>query len=203
MYEPTANPFDPKIESKLIIEKELNADPTWVGFGEIALLLNSKRTASIIANSDCQTWSLSADVFKHIIASNTMKRRNINLSYLDNVSLFKNLETYEKLKLIDGLQVRTFTKEQFVFHEGQTGEEFFIIESGECECIKVDADEESGYRLIRILGESDHFGEVAILKNIKRTLSVRAATNLKLLVLTREAFNRILGSIKDFLKEDY
>lgn len=67
----------------------------------------------------------------------------------------------------------------------------------------MDADEESGYRHIRILGESDHFGEVAILKNIKRTLSVRAATNLKLLVLTRETFTRILGSIKDFLKEDY
>lgn len=74
-----------------------------MGFGEIALLLNSKRTASIIANTECQTWSLSAEVFKYIIASNTMKRRNINLSYLENVSLFQNLETYDKLKLIDGL----------------------------------------------------------------------------------------------------
>lgn len=74
---------------------------------------------------------------------------------------------------------------------------------GECECIKVDPEEESGYRHVRMLGESDHFGEVAILKNIKRTLSVRAVSNLKLLVLTRETFTRILGSIKDYLKEDY
>ena len=53
VFEPNANPFDPKLESKLMIEKELSAEPTWVGFGEIALLLNSKRTASIIANSEC------------------------------------------------------------------------------------------------------------------------------------------------------
>lgn len=57
--------------------------------------------------------------------------------------------------------------------------------------------------MVRILGEGDHFGEVAILKNVKRTLSIRAKNSLKLLVLTREAFSRILGSIRDFLNEDY
>lgn len=58
--------------------------------------------------------------------------------------------------------------------------------------------------MVRLLGEGDHFGEVAILKNVKRTLSVRAKSkHLKLLVLTREAFSRILGSIRDYLKEDY
>jgi CRP-like cAMP-binding protein len=56
-----------------------------IGFGEIALLLNDKRTASVIAIGEegCDTWVLSADVFKHIIASNTLRRRNINLSYLN------------------------------------------------------------------------------------------------------------------------
>jgi hypothetical protein len=42
------------------------------------------------------------------------------------------------------------------------------------------------------------------MKNVKRTLSVRAISEeLKLLVLSREAFQRILGSIKDYLMEDY
>lgn len=49
-----------------------------------------------------------------------------------------------------------------------------------------------------------HFGEIALLKNVKRTLSVRATSdNLKLLVLSKEAFERILGSIRAYLKEDY
>lgn len=55
-----------------------------------------------------------------------------------------------------------------------------------------------------MLTESMHFGEIAILRNVKRTLSVRASSDkLKLLVLSRTAFQRILGSIKDLLKEDY
>lgn len=55
-----------------------------------------------------------------------------------------------------------------------------------------------------MLSEGDHFGEVAIIKHVKRTLSVRVISEeAKLLVLSREAFIRILGSIKDSLKEEY
>ncbi len=142
VYEPGTSPFDPNLEKKLSIEKELSSEPTMVGFGEIALLLNSKRTASVVSISEqgCNTWVLSADVFKHIIAQNTIRRRNINLSYLDQVNLFKGLETYEKLKLIDGLEIQSFSEGKFVFHEGDNGDEFFIIEQGKCECLKVDPD---------------------------------------------------------------
>lgn len=120
------------------------------------------------------------------------------------MTLFKGLEQYEKLKLIDGLQIATYTKDQFVFHEGDTGDKFYIIESGTCDCLKVDSQAEGGFQNVRELGESDHFGEIAILKNVKRTLSIRTSSDsMKLLVLTREAFSRILGSIKDYLKEDY
>ena len=48
----------------------MSADSEMIGFGEIALLLNEKRTASVISLSEsgCDTWVLSADVFKNIIA---------------------------------------------------------------------------------------------------------------------------------------
>ncbi len=48
---------------------------------------------------------MSADVFKHIIAQNNVRRRGLNLTYLNQVELFKSLETYEKLKIIDGLKI--------------------------------------------------------------------------------------------------
>jgi CRP-like cAMP-binding protein len=45
-------------------------DPTegMIGFGEIALLYNDKRTASITALTDCDTWVLTGECFKFIIA---------------------------------------------------------------------------------------------------------------------------------------
>ena len=57
---------------------------------------------------------------------------------------------------------------------------------------------------IRVLGTGAHFGEIALINGVKRTLSVRVTSEqAKLLLLTRDAFTRILGSIKEFLKEDW
>ena len=56
-----------------------------IGFGEIALLYNDKRTASVTALSNCEAWVLSGDVFKHIIAAHSIQRRNVSLEYLDKV----------------------------------------------------------------------------------------------------------------------
>jgi len=113
VYKPGTNPADPDLAEKISFEKVLESTPgdqehgEMIGFGEIALLYNDKRTASITAISDCETWVLSGDVFKQIIALNSIRRRNISLEYLDKVELFKSLEQYEKLKLIDGLKVVT------------------------------------------------------------------------------------------------
>jgi len=128
----------------VILEKQLSVlseSAPMEGFGEIALLMNDKRTASVICESACEAWVLSADVFKHTIAANTLRRRNINLAYLNQIEVFNTLETYEKLKLIDGLKVKTFKKGDFVIHQGKGGEEFFIIEAGQCECLKDAAEE--------------------------------------------------------------
>lgn len=142
VYEPGSKIEDNKIK----LEKELSSVPKMIGFGEIALLMNSKRTASIIASEGgCETWVLSADVFKHIIAANTMKRRSVNVAYLDRVGLFKHVEINDKLKLIDGLVTPSFKQGDFIFHEGDVGAEFYIIEQGECECLKVDPEAQGGF----------------------------------------------------------
>ena len=68
------NPNDEALESKISFEKNLESDfkndltKPLIGFGEIALLYNDKRTASVTAISDCELWVLSGDVFKQVIA---------------------------------------------------------------------------------------------------------------------------------------
>ena len=165
-----------------------------IGFGEIALLQNDRRTASIEASTDCETWVLNGDVFKAIIAAGAIKRRNISLQYLNDVELFSGLEQYEKLKLIDGLKVVTVDAGEYIFHEGDHGGHFYIIEEGAVECLK--ESDGTASEVVRSLSEGNHFGEVALINNVKRTLAVKATSNCKLLSLTRSAFTRILGSIK-------
>jgi CRP-like cAMP-binding protein len=58
--------------------------------------------------------------------------------------------------------------------EGESGYWFFVIEDGE-------ADVRHGDRTVRRLGPGDHFGELAILGQGRRTATVVAATPMTLL----------------------
>ena len=60
------------------------------------------------ALGEVKTWTLSGDCFKNIITANQIRKRNISLESLDAVDLFKGMDKFEKLKLIDGLKGAAF-----------------------------------------------------------------------------------------------
>lgn len=59
--------------------KTTDTSPTWLKlyepgetFGELALLYNSPRAASIIAQTDCVLWALDRETFNHIVKDSAM-----------------------------------------------------------------------------------------------------------------------------------
>ena len=89
VYLPGTSPSAIDLETKVKFVKTLKADPNgaeklpMVGFGEIALLYNDKRTASITAVTECETWVMNGDVYKSIVAAHSINRRNISLNQLN------------------------------------------------------------------------------------------------------------------------
>ena len=114
------------------------------------------------------------------------------------------MERYDKLKLLDGLEAKRFLKGDIVLKEGDEADNFYIIEEGVVECLKNEEDPSLPKIHVRDLQKGEHFGELALINNGKRTLSVVVKSdNCKLLALGRDTFNRILGNINRFLKKDY
>jgi MFS family permease len=68
-----------------------------------------------------------------------------------------------------------------VFAEGDVGELFYVIRAGS-------ADVEIGSERIRTLEVGDSFGEIALVRNVPRTATVRAVTPLDLSALERDVF---------------
>jgi Major Facilitator Superfamily/Cyclic nucleotide-binding domain len=68
-----------------------------------------------------------------------------------------------------------------VIEQGQVGESFYVIVAGEVEV------RENG-SLLRVLGDGDSFGEIALLRDVPRTMTVRARTPLALYALDRRHF---------------
>ena len=93
-----------------------------------------------------------------------------------------------------------------IVRAGDIGDLFYIIEEGHVECWSqvINAKQNHVERVIRKLTSGDHFGELALINNEKRTLTVKCGSHkAKLLALDRATFTRILGSIEQYLHLDY
>jgi MFS family permease len=81
-----------------------------------------------------------------------------------------------------------------VIEQGQVGESFYVIVSGEVEV------KENG-RLLRVLSDGDSFGEIALLRDVPRTTTVRARTPLALYELDRRHFVPIVSGYSESAAE--
>ena len=68
------------LENKKKFIKYLNYG---VGFGELALLYNDKRSATIEAAEDCECYTLDGQIFKAIIVSSSIQKRSLLAGFLD------------------------------------------------------------------------------------------------------------------------
>jgi MFS family permease len=76
----------------------------------------------------------------------------------------------------------------FVFKQGERGDRFYVILSGEVEVFVDD-------KPVRRQGRGEYFGEIALLRDIPRTASVRAVSDTRLLALEGRHFVRaVTGS---------
>ena len=107
----------------------------------------------------------------------------------------------EKLWLINTMKVIEYKAGEYIFHQGDEGDKFYIIMKGNIYCgFELP---EGKFDVVRALFRGDYFGEIALINDVKRTLSVRSVTKCQLLSLTRECFERIYNCIKKDLKGDY
>lgn len=73
-------------------------------FGELALLYNAPRAASIRAKTDCLLWSLDRECFNIIVKDAARKKREKFEDTLNKVKILEELDPYEKSRLGDGVQ---------------------------------------------------------------------------------------------------
>ncbi|CAH7671098.1 cyclic nucleotide-binding-like protein [Phakopsora pachyrhizi] len=183
------------------ISKKVHSYGPGGSFGELALMYNAPRAATVIATSPSATlWALDRVTFRSILMEHTFRKRKMYENFLSEVPILVSLSSTERSKIADSLEERSFNEGIEVIKEGEAGREFFIIESGRAEVSKKRSNGEE--EVVGILGKGDHFGELALLNSAPRAATVRAAAGsgkLKVAALGEKAFTRLLGPVVEIL----
>jgi MFS family permease len=103
------------------------------------------------------------------------------LALLRSMPLFKPLPASTIDQLASSLIPVRADAGTDVIHEGDHGDRFYVIESGE-------VDVSAGGQHVGTLGPGDHFGEIALLRDVPRTATVTAKGEVSLYALERDEF---------------
>lgn len=105
---------------------------------------------------------------------------------LAKLPFFQGIEP-SLLQGVSGLfATETLQEGEAAVREGERGDKFYIIVRGKFGIWKTGADGQE--RRVAVLQDGDHFGEIALLRDIPRTATVRAMAPSVLLSVRREAF---------------
>ncbi|KAF1538008.1 cGMP-dependent protein kinase 2, partial [Eudyptes schlegeli] len=177
--------------------KLLSSIPVWTAFGELAILYNCTRTASVKAITNVKTWALDREVFQNIMRVTAQTRQEQYRNFLRSVSLLKNLPEDKLTKIMDCLEVEYYHKGDYVIREGEEGNTFFIIAKGKVIVTQSTADH-SQPQVIKNLHKGDYFGEKALISDDVRSANVIADEyNVECLVIDRETFNQTVGTYEE------
>uniref|UniRef100_A0A8C9V4C4 cAMP-dependent protein kinase type II regulatory subunit n=1 Tax=Scleropages formosus TaxID=113540 RepID=A0A8C9V4C4_SCLFO len=167
-------------------------------FGELALMYNTPRAATIMATTEGALWALDRATFRRLIVKNNAKKRKMYETFIESVPLLKSLELSERMKLVDVLGAKAF----------QDGEQ--IIKQVELKCYyfkfihsSTKADQQDNMEVeITRCSRGQYFGELALVTNKPRAASAYAVGDVKCLVIDVQAFERLLGSCKEIMKRN-
>lgn len=173
---------------------KVNTSGAGSSFGELALMYNNPRASTVIAQTDCVLWALDRLTFRKLLLGSSFQKRLMYDELLKNMPILQSLTTYDRAKLADALDTEFYEPGQKIVREGDVGENFYLIEYGECDISK------AGKGVINRLKSHDYFGEIALLNDLPRQATVTATEKTKVATLGKSGFQRLLGPAVEVLK---
>ncbi|MED5463691.1 MAG: cyclic nucleotide-binding domain-containing protein, partial [Myxococcota bacterium] len=162
-------------------------------FGEMALIEEGGlRNATIRAIGPMTILSLSRDDFVNALEKSGQDLESVtqilrSSSAIRKSTIFGDMTPSALRQLREMLDREEVQADTVIVREGDVGDRFYLIESGE---VSVERDDEDA--VLNNLGPGEFFGEMALLWDVPRTASVRTTEPTVVLSLDRSHFKSIM-----------
>jgi CRP-like cAMP-binding protein/Zn-dependent protease len=159
-------------------------------FGELGLVTNAPRAATVRAIEDAELFEVDEGTFDRLLADMVrvpeFEPTLQQLAELRNQPCFAHLGTDQLVELLDRGEWLTVPPGQALIVEGEEGDSFYAVSSGRFDVV-------ARGELKQTIGPGSYFGEIALLLDVPRTASVVARTPARVFRLDREGFDRLLA----------
>jgi len=173
--------------------------PDGGSFGELALLYNMPRAATVKATTDGSLWAMDRMTFRKIVLKSAFQKRKMYESFLSSVSLLKHLEKYERENIADALVSQAYKEGEKVVNQGDRANGMYFVESGTLVVLKgIDGDEKP----VNEVKQGEYFGELGLVNHMPRAATVAAKEDVRVAFLDVSAFERLLGPCMDIMKRN-
>uniref|UniRef100_A0A672QQ56 cGMP-dependent protein kinase n=1 Tax=Sinocyclocheilus grahami TaxID=75366 RepID=A0A672QQ56_SINGR len=165
-------------------------------FGELAILYNCTRTATVRTVTSVKLWAIDRQCFQTIMMRTGLIKHAENMELLKSVLTFRGLPEEILSKLADVLEETHYEDGNYIIRQGARGDTFFIISKGKVTMTREDCPGQEPVCL-RSMGKGDSFGEKALQGEDIRTANVIAAESVTCLVIDRDSYKHLIGGLED------
>eukprot|EP01029_Cantina_marsupialis_P017091 TRINITY_DN383_c1_g1_i1.p1 TRINITY_DN383_c1_g1~~TRINITY_DN383_c1_g1_i1.p1 ORF type:complete len:305 (-),score=90.50 TRINITY_DN383_c1_g1_i1:190-1104(-) len=137
---------------------------SWDHFSERALMFEGGMSRTVKAVTDGSTYVLDRLTYQRILVKTATNVNTKNTGFLTQVPILAPLTEEQREQLADCLVPKTYSPGQFIVRQGERGDTFFFVESGEVAVVersRGNNGEESENELKR-RGKGWYFGEGAL-----------------------------------------
>mgnify|MGYP001179919512 CR=1 FL=1 len=172
-------------------------------FGELALMYNCPRAATIRCTEAGAVWALDRGTFRGILMAVHKEELDTNAHFLEAVSLLSPLTDAQRDALGNVLVEMEFGRGETIVREGDLADALYLIKSGEVGAYKDEDGHAKGKLLIK-MGQREFFGEAALTGNDeKRAATIVAEEKTKVLKLNRADFAEMFGDLQEVIKFNF
>ena len=119
-------------------------------FGELALMHNSPRAATVRAKSEALLWGLDRNTFRCTLAATAMNGLDEVKEFLGKVEILEGLDASQMSTLAQAVDVQRWSKGEAIVRKGDKGGEMFVLKEGSVVCKVVKGAEEAGNGRVKV-----------------------------------------------------
>ncbi|KAF5282827.1 hypothetical protein FQR65_LT02825 [Abscondita terminalis] len=137
-------------------------------FGELAILYDEKRQATVTANTNGRIWVLDQVVYQNIRVKTDIENRDELIEFLKKVPKLNTVSDQVRNRVADLLKKERYEAGHVILKQGDPGDKFYIISDG-----TVTVSKESEGKIEK-MARGDFFGHLALLNDDVRLATVTA-----------------------------